>query len=256
MNLNIYKRTRCKLDLYLILIDMGYKLTWIYVRPNGTEQKIRPVWWQPWANTLLYLPLNSVDTYTDQSWFNRSLTNTNVTFWTYKWVDCGYFDWYAHIQCDTMFEQTQSMTVLCRCYSTWSTYDANRMGQIYDACDGISRNVVAYSIEWQHWYVAYADWEATSGLNYTNQWILVVGRFTTSDMSCYVKNSTHDESKTANVARPAFLPSYINIWNEWNNAYNRYFIWWLSNLIVEDKIWTSGQIADYYETTKGNYWIS
>ena len=62
---------------------MGYKLTWIYIRPNGTEQKIRPTWptilsydftqsdawWTPYNRTP-----NDWDNYRDSDWWYRTAT--------------------------------------------------------------------------------------------------------------------------------------------------------------------------------------
>lgn len=51
-------------------------------------------------------------------------------------------------------------------------------------------------------------------------------------------------------------PNYINVGNEYNNAYARHFSGYLSNLIMESKVWTSQEIDDYFDQTKANYGIS
>lgn len=69
---------------------MGYKLTWIYMRPNGAEHKIRPTWWQPWANTKVYYNINDNDTnstiydlswnWVDQTWHWTPWYTTDATY--------------------------------------------------------------------------------------------------------------------------------------------------------------------------------
>lgn len=210
-------------------------------------------WWQPGADTLLYLPLNSTDTYTDKGGRSVSTTNTGVTFWTYQWVDCGYFDGYSHIQV-TPFAQTLPLTILAWTYSTWSVRDSGSDGKIYDARDGNRILIMAYSIEWGTGYYVQANGYASSRQNVPNQWVLNVMRITSTRLR-------HDEydlnglggssSYISNFS--SFTATNINIWNEWNNWANRYFIWGISELIVENKEWSDLDVLDYYNETKWNY---
>lgn len=211
--------------------------------------------WQPGANTLLYLPLNSTDTYTDQSWNNISTTNTNVTFWTYQGVDCWQFN-QAHIQVNTMFAQPIDQTILCWCYNTW-VEDSGRDGKIYDARDGSNYIILNYNVEWGRGYSGvYNGNSFSNNWNYQNQWILVALVCTSNSLTRYVKNGTYDLNQSITISKSQFTPTYINVWNEWDNWVWRYFIGWLSELIVESKARTAQEIADYYNSTKANYWIS
>ena len=44
----------------------------------------------------------------------------------------------------------------------------------------------------------------------------------------------------------------------WYNSFVnwRYWLWYLSEIILENKVRTAQEIQDYYDQTKANYWIS
>jgi len=230
---------------------MWYKLKRIMMRPNGVEKQVRPKgWWQPWTNTLLYLPLNSTDTYTDQSGNSRSTTNTSVTFWTYQWVDCWYFNGSsAHIQV-TPFSLSWTLTFCVWLYNIYS--GANYDCKILDARQWWNLYINFYAASW--WYAIW-DWPISN--NYTkNQWILFVSTVQNWDRKLYLKWNWLDQNYTWTASFSSFTPTTMNIWNEHDNVASRFFAWWMSNLILENKIWTAQEISDYYNLTKANYWIS
>lgn len=68
---------------------MGYELTWMYIRPNGVEQKIRPSWWwTPPATCVAYYKLE--DDFLDYSWNGYDLTNSWIVLGT---TSDGYKAW-------------------------------------------------------------------------------------------------------------------------------------------------------------------
>jgi len=48
----------------------------------------------------------------------------------------------------------------------------------------------------------------------------------------------------------------FNIWNQIFNEIPRHWMWYLSEIIIEDKARTAQEIAGYYNQTKWDYWIS
>lgn len=227
---------------------MWYKLTGMYIG----NQKIRPNGWKPWANTLLYLPLNSTDTYTDQSWNSVVTTNNGTTFWTNYWVDCGYFN-SSNIQVTT-FTVPSAWTILCWCYNTWTVWWD---GHIIDIGSSTRRLLTSYD-EWWPWYWALSDWDLirTTWFTYQNQWILYAFTFENGAQNLIIKWNSIDDSLPTTYSFSSFTPTAMNVWNEWNNWATRYFLGWMSNLIFEDKAWTATEINNYYDQTKWNYWIS
>lgn len=202
----------------------------------------------PGGNTLLYLPLNSTSTHTDKSWNNRGTTNYSVQFWTYQWVDCGYFN-NAHIQV-TSFNMPSTHTFLVWFYRTgfntsdWKLFDSRPSPQYVHWINSVSS-------EWTFWYVwntVVVSWVQTD-----NKWCLYAMSISWSSATLTLLWNGVNTVKTASVSAPSGTPSYINIWNEYNNAYNRYFLWYMSQLILENKAWSSQEILDYYNATKSNY---
>jgi len=231
--------------IYIKNQSIGHVYIWEYNEGGG--------WWQPSSVTLLYLPLNSTNTYTDQSGKNIGTTNTGTIFWTYQWVDCGYFDGYSHIQVNP-FAQTLPLTVLAWTYSTWDVRDYERDWKIYDARDGNSYFLMVYGIEWWTGYFAQANGYASSRQNIPNQWVLNVMRITSTGLRHDEYNLNGTGSGSSSVGSiSSFTPTYVNIWNEWNNWANRFFIGGISELIVENKEWSNQEIEDYFDVTKANY---
>ena len=212
--------------------------------------QVWPAWWTPWANTLLYLPLNSTDTYTDKSWNNRGTTNYSVAFWTYQWVNCAYFN-NAHIQV-TPFQIPTWLTFLVWFYRTW--FNTNDW-KIFDARTSPQ---YIFTINWESWYYTYGYCGNTIISSWTlveNKWCLYCMTSTWSSATLKLLWNNINTTNTSSVSVSAGTPSYINIWNEYNNGANRYFLWYLSNLILENRVWTSDEITAYYNQTKWNYWL-
>lgn len=207
-------------------------------------------WRQPWANTLLYLPLNSTDTYTDQSWNNVQTTNNWVTFWTYQWVDCWYFS-SAHIQVDP-FTYPSDITILCRCYC----FSTDSDGKIIDARDWNSNNfITAFENSPVNVYMSTSNYIRILW-DYKNRWVLCAFSSTNNSQYIRILGDNLDLNNTWTDTYSSFTPIYINIWNEWDNWASRHFYWWMSNLIVENKVWTDQEIEDYFSQTKSLYGIS
>lgn len=234
----------------------------VYLYPNNTETLLKnayigeyPERWQPWVNTLLYLPLNSVDTYTDKSWNNRGTTNTSVGFWTYQWVDCWYFNGTsAHIQV-TPFAFSSELSLLVWIYPAWylSWYD----GKIFDArrnSNAFTSRYGAYTgTVWISWYI---NWTETFLMDVSNKRALFVMTSKNGSQTYQLLWDNIDITKTSSLSVSSFTPSQINLWNEYNNGAGRYYQWWISEVILEDKVRTAQEVADYYNQTKSLYGIS
>lgn len=218
------------------------------------DTQVRPSWWQPWANTLLYMPLNSTDLATDQSGNNVQTNNNWVTFWTYQWVDCGYFN--RNNITVSPFAIPADVTVLCRCYNTWY-YVSNQDGKIFDTRGNWQQTILCYSNNDNGWYYAYIPWPVASWDQHQNEWILVclvVDNLWNATL--YTKWANSDTTNTVTWAQTWFTPTTMNVWNEHDDWAPRYFLGWMSELIVESKSWTRQEYLDYFDQTKANYWIS
>ena len=240
---------------------MGYKLTWMYIRPNGTEQKIRPTWWQPWANTVAYLKLNWNGTDSSGNWNNATIYNPlwatenwrQYLQWTYStdnsWCyavlpvtplssECTFQAW---IKMDT---NTLNYTMYMWCYTEWSDpwcFAAATMNSDYYWCpiSNWSRlnPILDYGQEsivtwWHLQTVTIKDGKQVFYLD----WVSIGS------------NNRNDANRTATNTVPFMLNTGNNL-----SRTASCIIW---DFILESKSWTAQEVVDYYDLTKASYWIS
>lgn len=203
-----------------------------------------PTWWQPWANTLLYMPLSSNATDTQG---NTTTIWGNVTFWTNWGVACANFTNIGNISV-TPFAIPSSYTVLARCNNI-SGFDEVSW-RVFDM--GNPRIWLAYNNQGYYTYENNAYFWTTT----QNAWFLICAVVTNGSGVGYLKGSGVNQTTTINVAPYSLTPSAMNIGNEYNNGANRHFLGYISNVIIEDKARTAQEVSDYYDQTKWDYWIS
>lgn len=212
-------------------------------------------WWrQPWANTLLYCPLNSTDTYTDQSWNNVQTTSNWVSFWTYVWVDCAYFDfnWSHKIVIPTIAWTFTYMTMSVWSYMT----NNNAVTQIFMIEWNNTNLSLQPSSSWQLQSQTYdgGDHYVTDG-NGLNAWHHQVVVWDNGTSYLYVDGQFIWSDNTSSIINMGILDGAM--W--WHAAENNniFAYWWyLSNAILEDKARTAQEVADYFNQTKFLYGIS
>lgn len=211
---------------------------------------------EPWANTVAYYPLTSTTTVNDMSGNNRNLTNNNVVFWVYQWVNCWYFNarwssaWYCWLYNSSFYPWGSAsfpITVNLWFYASWnSTYYNPRL--IWPILWAKSLwNIVAWWYGWNINWAPFNIWEwtnvcfiLTDNNHYTvyKNWVLQYENVYTdisSWNSKYLTVWTRDDNWTQN-------------WDKWD--------WWISNIILENKARTADEVLDYYNSTKSLYWIS
>ncbi len=209
-------------------------------------------WWHPWANTIAYYPLETDAD--DQSWNWNDATNSWATFTTVDWVDCASFT-----SASTKIYLPTLWTLATLTVSVWfKTININPSSiilQIAPSTD--NKDFVLGCSNWT-WILSRYTWVAYNITDWAvNDWTWhnMVGTYTSSWWAkLYV--------------------DWVYIWNDstvttvsWDSGYS--FIWWhqsggswftyigyISNVILEDKEWTSTEVSDYYNETKWDYWIS
>lgn len=241
---------------------MWYKLKRIMIRPNGVEKQVRPSGWQPWANTIAYYPLTSISTVNDMkgSWVAYDLTNNgDVTFWTYDWIDCAKFWWTQNTSClyynSSLFTWSAEFTVNIwhKQLSTYSWSHNNILG--------------VWTYLWTNWFI---EWVKTNN-SHLFVWWWTNDRDTWYVMPVWTWQNIVYTHKNWNIK--VYVDGVLKytgtvsftIWN-WKTILWWWIIswdvsvdnmqWYLSNVIFESVEWTAQEIADYYDRTKANYWIS
>lgn len=196
-------------------------------------------WWEPWANTLSYLPLSTTTTTTDYG----------TAWWTwtqYWWTFIG--NYYQVSTSDRLYTTQNAYSALTEytmmCWveigSNWFAVSSNNYwnwdnGNILIYWGGSERYNgglanISYSMpSWRH-HVA-ITWQS---------WILYVD---------WVQVGTN----SYNIALKPYFAG-INSQRSGSSSYS-----WdakYSKFILENKVWTAQEISDYYNQTKGDYWIS
>ena len=235
------------------------------IRVNGVEKQVRPSGWQPWANTIAYYPLTSETTVNDMSGNNRNLTNRWwVTFWTHYWISCANITWNSdsphqnskYLYWDVTWFPTWAWQ---RTYNFWMYQDnqATSQNAMYIAqwTAGMNKMVVVLQwrdFSWNVWLTSYWYWSGvTSPIIW--EWHNIIITYSWSKFSYYVNG----EEKINWVHTVDTSSSLVSIWwtsqeaNTWSS-----FNWCFSSLILEDKERTAQEVANYYNLTKSNYWIS
>jgi hypothetical protein len=204
--------------------------------------------WQPWANTLCYLPIDANDTTStvyDHSWNWKDFSCTNCSFQTLSSgkrvlsISSGY------IQRPAVFV-SPIYTI-----NIWAYGFGTLFSQIYIS-----------SSRW-HWVEIYSNTLTLfDNKKVYNEWWT---RITNAryNMCCTINNSWNQKVyiNGVEVASSSNNPSVLNIWStttylwysKWSQAATSWIIW---AVILESGNRTAQEVLDYYNLTKRDYWIS
>lgn len=227
---------------------MGYKLKRAYI---GTQQ-VRPSWWRPWANTLLYLPMKSdLD---DHSGNNITMTNNWVVienwFWKFNWTS-------SYIYTTNNFSLASTPFTV----SFWMNADSVANKWL------ISQNRYTGGYKWWNIFIVNQKvrteltpswWQQSTWTITTGTWYNIVMTVPASWNRVVYRNWTQ-EATWSNSVTFTSIPVYI-----WTSAWTAADIsstgmkyeGYMSDIIIEDKAWTQQEVSDYYNLTKWSYWIS
>lgn len=226
---------------------------------KGSTQ-IRPAWWKPWANTLVYLPLES--DVIDKSQYSRAVTiSWSISYSVSEWVTAAYFNRSTRLDIPVTEWDSSKFTVSAWCNLT----SRNGTRQV--------RDVV--------WFSGYTDKQATLYINHPSYWntysILTRATNSTDFNSTTVwKSWWHLITYTISNKTVTIYLDWVNIWNAtvntsfgeqvnnmtsvniWcRNGENWQNWWWyIKDYILESRARTSDEISDYYNQTKSLYGIS
>lgn len=204
-------------------------------------------WWQPWANTIAWYPLNSTYTDTDQSWnWNDWTTTWTITYNTLS----AKFSSGNYIDIPTIIPYWSNPYTISVWYNTAdSSWHQNvvycQVGQ------GVNNTASALFVyQWHLYYWAsWVDWDITSATISNNTWYNIVITYNGTSLWCYLNNTSKG---TTNRTISSAAPDFASIWRSPSEP----CIWNISNLIIEDRVRTAQEISDYYDLTKWDYWIS
>lgn len=203
----------------------------------------------PTSTTLLYLPLNTTYTSTDQSSSHKTVTNSWVVFNDDSWVDCAYFNWDAYLNLPNIaswqnvtvafwLKNLTSKTSYLRTIAyNGADYQVYTSGAYYNYSISYPCKPAANSInsggkygindDWWHHFVRTKSWKS---VYWYFDWQLVVTK-ENEDYWGSLKSSTY------------------HIW--WNHGWTNYtYVWYLSEFIVDNKTWSQSDVTTQYNNMR------
>ena len=237
---------------------------------NGTEKQVRPSgwgWWQPWANTLLYLPLEN--DFVDQSWqaTTRTFTTSGLSYTTVWWVPSVHIGSYWWAKLTTPYpiqsDREKPLTVSLLVYVTTQSSSSRRL-----ILDMAATN---WSWLWMALYentsnvrVNFNNWDTTqASINWAipsaNSRFNIVATATAQSSNLYINWQL---VWTWNWCQyPRWFRPYSHDNTQWIfctrdvNRYSQALNWNARELIMEQIEWTAQEVASYYSQIKAKLWI-
>ena len=231
---------------------------------NWTEYKIKfENWWQPWANTILYYDFEHTSWTTEtnlatwQSWYNGTYSGT-PTIWTLSsWKK--YFNtwWNTYLETNSWFSTVNyGNCTVCVWMNVVETWAKSLFWQSW--WDTPSQYWTIFCERLSNWNYQVEIWKPV-WLNITGDswWQLLIMTSDGSTLNVYRNgNTTPIASKSATAWNANSTKLYVwwavRYWNTSPGIWNAYF----GSFIVENKVWTTQEMSDYFDQTKSLYWIS
>jgi hypothetical protein len=235
---------------------MGYKLTWVYIRPNGTEKQIRPTRFIPWVNTVLYCPLE--DDILDHSG-NHTMTLTTSSYGTvakdstwFYYFNGGYitsenYTWPNEVTVSMWLKKETKHTSEAWCWAFSGHYKSSHPYHYFAIDTWNSDNT--HNAE----FIIYNGSARSVTTNAITEWVWTHVALTysaTTWLTAYVNGvSVGTYATTWNITSYSWP---TNIWATF--AYtNQFYEGYISEVIVESVPRTAQEVTDYYNLTKWNY---
>lgn len=216
-------------------------------------------WWQPWVNTLLYLPLET--DFDDCSQNHLSITNSwpvgLVSTWTWASIPVAEFDrsstqlsftnsydmnntWTLNVWANITAQSTDALLLIAgswspmRIFHIWFTPNSSRWLTVSNG----SVDINSGSFDWRDgtWHLISITYSWTS--------------WGSNNVKMYIDGVFNAQwtSTGRNLNTTTFM-----IWNYNQTAT---FGGYMSKFMLESTEWSAQEVSDYYDQTKANYWIS
>ena len=221
----------------------------VMMRPNGTEKQIRPTWWQPWANTYLYLPMK--EDFLDKTEHN-TINNSWAVIQDISGVKCWYFN-NNRLLCNQVPLSSKDITVSVwlktSSSSNWWILWSNR-SWIWN-WDYLMTSTSRLIYEAIYWTLSTYDVTSSSHMVSNTRTHLCY-----SGWRLYInwQDVTSSSPTFSNFSQWYAYSIWQQLYSNWSVAWNAY-IWYMSEYIIENKTRTAQEVSDYYNLTKWTYWL-
>lgn len=218
--------------------------------------------WKPWANTRVYLPLES--DVVDKSWKSwRTFTTSWISYTTVWGVLSAHWTWSNYIRMDTPYPlvnetwvDTNNLTVSLWFYVT-STYSSTRRS-LFEFTRYSNQNITlalkenTYIIQWND-----GSWYGSDTTYNANVWNNVILTASGTNKKIYINGILKWSWNTGVWAWGYWKNSW---WQTqaiitWRDLTQEWLIWNMREFIIEDKEWTAQDVSNYYNQTKANFWL-
>jgi len=233
---------------------MWYKIKRIMI----WDKQVRPYRYNPWSNTLLYLPLEKDSL--DYSGNNISTTPSNITYASLWWVMCANANGSSSkIELSEFFTSwITAGTISFFRYFTWTQFSWAYYNLFYFRTQycftwaDIRENGSKFDA-----YIVNGSWDTTLTSNYSNIWKNLILTFWDGKLNAFIDWVKVKTDITCNNnrwpqswwdTRYVFRWSPVSPGNRWK--------WWARELLLEKRKRTDDECVNYYNNMKSQLWIS
>ncbi len=209
---------------------------WVYIYTEEQE-------WQPWENTLAYLPLKEDVLDYSWNWNNWSWNPNSFTEWvanysgnstTIPYSIINRNTYTVNIWANSNFSKPSSD----KCFLWQHTSSVWWFNLMY-----YNNNIIKYRTWSNSWSAADVNW-----IDYYTWWHLITAVLNSWTMYLYVDGVLQGTNTSWGSATTTMYMGY-------DKSNNTAWSWKLSELIVESVAWTAEEILAYYNLTKSIYWL-
>jgi len=213
---------------------------------------------EPSADTILYLPFKEDLLDHSQTWLALTTSGTvTISDWA------AYFNGSSYMYSKSFTQINQSNFTASLWFKNTSTTNSERVClhqfRYYSwAYRGYAIWVTGSGWTWanlQNTYKNTSDW-ANSYISVNDWHHMVLVRDSTNQLSQFYFDGSPIPMQSAWNYPELYWWLWIGWWMRYNSTMWEYkWIGYMSEIIYENKVWTSTDVAKYYNGTKWNYWL-
>ena len=210
--------------------------------------------WQPWADTIVYYPLDNVDTVNNlwTLWSSYNLMNNWVTFSNQWW----YFNWSSYLNTNINLPNASQYTIafwvkpekaghfapIIQDWDTTASYD------FWIECDLTYWIWIRCKSDNDFLYKKPSSWDGDT-------WYCVILTMSSAWREWFLNNSSIWTWSGASNVNTNYHHQ-LQVWraNDWNETWWP-FKWYIWHLVIDTSIWDLNERSNYYNQTKRNYWL-
>lgn len=225
----------------------------VYLYPSNTETELKNAYigevWTPWSNTIAYYPFES--NINDASWNNRNLSMYTGSF-SYEtlssWKKVCRLNTSALAKIDSIPFNRTAYTVSAWC--SWDATSTSYQKMILDLVWWSNYRPRFFTMNsYVSWMVSYDAWPAFTA----NKWYHIVVTYNNNVSTLYIDNSQIYQVTYSNSSTTWKMLINGSDANNYNVNYRTAGT--ISELILENKVWSDAERLAYYNNTKSNYWL-